>query len=302
MKGYLDKEINNFIKSGGGLLLQGSNQELLRNIALDTAKKILCLNKCGCGNCSSCNIKDITTHPDLVILDSNKIGVKDVEEIIKKVSYVPSYSDCTVAVIIGTDRMSEQAQNKILKQMEDNENIRFICTTMTNTIIDTIVSRLYLLELKPLKYDEFLNGNEQLLGENTAIAYYASKGYPMSITDDELSFLKEFKEHVCKRDSKAIFSCLGLLKEKDSMSIMKKPSGYIQRLFNLIERIFYEFELIELECYEENEFAIISIDSIILYNKSEIFKILELTQDIKNKHVNGMLCEDDLFYYISLIA
>ena len=53
--------------------------------------------------------------------------------------------------------MTIQAQNKILKVIEECETVVILAVAYSNYVLDTVKSRLSLIEYKPLSLEEFKN-------------------------------------------------------------------------------------------------------------------------------------------------
>ena len=85
------------------------------------------------------------SHPDLTIIENDKqIGVKDVLDMVSDIYLAPIEADYKVYYIDDFSLASEQAQNKLLKTIENppQSAIIILGATQTNKILQTIISRV----------------------------------------------------------------------------------------------------------------------------------------------------------------
>ena len=110
-----------------------------------------------CNKCHSCIQVDTGNHPDLIRLvreKENTISVEEVrEQINNTVSIKPYQSNYKIYIIPGADKMTVQAQNALLKTIEEPPSYAVIILITTNqeAFLPTILSRCVQLKLKPLK-------------------------------------------------------------------------------------------------------------------------------------------------------
>ena len=131
----------------------GSHGSGKTTVARITAKVVNCLSPREDGNpccqCESCKSIDSGVSPDVVELDAashNK--VEDAESIIRQSNFLPVNSlGKKVFILDEFHMMTKEAQNKLLKQVEEPPaHVMFIfCTTEENRVIPTILSRSLLL-------------------------------------------------------------------------------------------------------------------------------------------------------------
>ncbi len=108
-----------------------------------------------CGECFSCKSADSDENPDIIFVSSDKatFGVdKTREEIIEKSLLKPYSSRYKIFIIKDAQKMTEQAQNTLLKTIEEppSYGIYILLTTNYNTFIETILSRCALIRLNGL--------------------------------------------------------------------------------------------------------------------------------------------------------
>lgn len=93
------------------------------------------------------------SHPDLKIYpQKDKIMVADSDNIVEESSIKPIFADKKIFILRNIDEGTEQAQNKLLKTLEEPaSNVYFILTTGNiNQVLPTIRSRCNKIELSKL--------------------------------------------------------------------------------------------------------------------------------------------------------
>ena len=106
-------------------LLLGENEEALGKLALFTAEALLCASKGEkpCGVCPHCRKLEKGIHPDLITLarspDKREISVKQARELRQEVWITPNEASRKVFLIPEADTMSIEAQNALLKVLEE---------------------------------------------------------------------------------------------------------------------------------------------------------------------------------------
>lgn len=114
-------------------------------IAKEFAKKILCFEKNATDGCKSCTCYESNNHPDFSILneESNVIKINDIRELIEKVIEKPILSEKKVYIINDADKMTKEAQNCLLKTLEEPQDyvVIILIAENENKILNTIKSR-----------------------------------------------------------------------------------------------------------------------------------------------------------------
>ncbi|MCD8215468.1 MAG: AAA family ATPase [Clostridiales bacterium] len=109
-----------------------------------------------CGSCFSCKSLDSGDNPDVYFVseEKNTIGVDLMrDEVIEKAKTKPYGSKYKIFIIDGAEKLTEQAQNSILKTIEEppSYGVFILLTTNYNTFLPTILSRCVLIRLKGLR-------------------------------------------------------------------------------------------------------------------------------------------------------
>ncbi|HOQ89162.1 MAG TPA: DNA polymerase III subunit delta' [Candidatus Hydrogenedentes bacterium] len=146
------QSLRGFLRHGripAGLLFWGPDGVGKRLAAMEFAKAVNCKEASGdaCDACISCRKAEQGMHPDIrVIVPARKqriIPVAVVEEIIDMVMFRPHESPYRVFIFEDADRINVQAQNKLLKTLEEPPTpaVFIFLTSQPRQILPTIRSR-----------------------------------------------------------------------------------------------------------------------------------------------------------------
>lgn len=126
-------------------------------MALEFAKALLCRGQDKpCGGCIPCEKIEHRNHPDVLItgLDKgeNTIKISQVRRLIATLPVKPYESDLRISIIQRGDCMTPEAQNALLKSLEEPEahNVFIITAENDQKILNTIRSRCQVLNFEPL--------------------------------------------------------------------------------------------------------------------------------------------------------
>ncbi len=130
-----------------------------KTLAKAFAMTLLCEEneKDPCGKCHSCRQFLSDNHPDVIYVHHEKesIGVDDIREQINNTVQIKPYSSAyKIYIADEAEKMTVQAQNALLKTLEEPPSyvVIFLLTTRADAFLPTILSRCITLKLKPL-YD-----------------------------------------------------------------------------------------------------------------------------------------------------
>lgn len=122
------------------------------------ASLIMCENDGACGECRPCRLIDKEAYADCDFYpkDGDKIKTADVDDLVSKTIIRPIESDIRMFVLVGAENMTAEAQNKILKTLE--EPPRNVCiligATTDNALLPTVKSRVKRLDVPPFSDGE----------------------------------------------------------------------------------------------------------------------------------------------------
>ena len=159
----ISSTVINFIASHRiphAILIEGESGATNLELALYIATAAVCNdNTAPCGVCKDCHLAGVGSHPDITrvsALDGKKfLSVAQIREL-RADAFVKAHSAShRVFIIEDAHRMNEQAQNALLKVLEEPpKNVIFILLVPSKTmLLDTIISRCVLLSLLTEKSD-----------------------------------------------------------------------------------------------------------------------------------------------------
>ena len=120
-------------------------------IALAFAAALMC-SEGGCGSCNSCEMIRVGNHPDVQVLNTERvqISISEVSEFIDKSLQMPAIGKYRIMVIEDADRMMERTSNLLLKSLEEppKGTIWMLCAPSEADLLPTIRSRVRRISLK----------------------------------------------------------------------------------------------------------------------------------------------------------
>ena len=182
-------------------------------IAKEFAKKILCLNKTldnGC-NCKSCIEFDSNNNPDFLVIepDGNSIKIEEIRNLQKMIQEKPIISNKKVYIIDNADLMTKEAQNCLLKTLEEppEYTVIILIGSNENLFLTTIKSRCMILHFDKISNEEmkrYLKYNLEInqINEEMLDMFQGSIGKAINLKDkqEEYKSIYEFIENLGKVD------------------------------------------------------------------------------------------------------
>ncbi|MEE1341658.1 MAG: DNA polymerase III subunit delta' [Lachnospiraceae bacterium] len=140
-------------------ILNGEKGTGKKTIAQVIAQAIQCEEKTGdaCGHCESCVQAEGKNQPDIIWVTHqkpNSIGVEDIRTQINQDILVKPYkSQYKVYIVDEAEKMTVEAQNALLKTMEEppHYGVIILLTTNADKFLPTILSRCMLFNMKPIE-------------------------------------------------------------------------------------------------------------------------------------------------------
>ena len=134
---------SDLINPNGVYIFISPDQMLNQEFALFFAQSLLCKTHTACDVCDNCVRINLGKHPDLMQYDKPTLLVADANEIINHSFDTPVFTDYKIFLIHNAEHLNEQAQNKLLKTLEEpNKSSIFILTTTAEyKMLPTILSR-----------------------------------------------------------------------------------------------------------------------------------------------------------------
>ncbi len=138
----------------------------------------------GCGDCHACRTVLAGTHADVSVIRTQKlsIGVDEVRDLVRRSALAPVGRRWQIMVVEDADRLTDQAQNALLKAIEEptDRTVWMLCAPTVEDVLPTIRSRCRLVTLAtPTTPDvaAFLVREEGVSEALAASAARASQGH-----------------------------------------------------------------------------------------------------------------------------
>ena len=270
IKIYLNKSIENKNILHSYLFLGNSGIGKLI-FAKEFARKILCFEntkeECTCKSCTCFNGKN---HPDFYLINENgeNIKVDTIRNLTEKVIEKPIISNKKVYIINDCEKMTKEAQNCLLKTLEEPPEfvVIILISSNENLILNTIKSRCMSIKFHNIEDRDLILYAKNKLGY-TNISNNFLKSFDGSI--GKMIKLKDFKEKYDKIDL-----LISDILKKALIEIML--DGKIRKMIKL-KNFKEKYDKIDLLISDilKKDLIEIMLDGKILYDKENIYDILD---------------------------
>lgn len=131
-----------------------------------------------CGHCQSCLQVATGNHPDIIEVTHEKPGVISVDEIreqvVDSIGIKPYKSKYKIYIIPDAQLMNVQAQNALLKTIEEPPayGVILLLTTNLDKLLPTVQSRCITLSTKPIRERDMLSYLKNEMGLTEEKAYF----------------------------------------------------------------------------------------------------------------------------------
>lgn len=250
--------------------------------AKEFAKMILCQSdeKVPCNNCKSCIEIENNNNPDLVSITSTNgsIKIETIRQMQEKVLEKPIISSKKVYIIKDADLMTKEAQNCLLKTLEEPPAFVIIILTGTNesNFLNTIKSRCMKITFSKIQDDILKN--------------FLIDNYNIILPDDLL-----------KASYGSIEKAIFVNSKKEEFSEISKIFGNIEKytLLDVINNLDFIYQ------NKDDIFEILDYINIILsrnqLNNTKYIKYIEVIEKTKNNlkaNANFDMSIDNMLYNI----
>ncbi|MCI8411676.1 MAG: DNA polymerase III subunit delta' [Clostridia bacterium] len=199
-------------------------------IATELAKMLLCLDeKKYCNKCKSCIEFNSNNNPDFLCIepDGNSIKIEQIRYIQKKIQEKPIISNRKVYIINDADKMTGEAQNCLLKTLEEPPEYATIILigANENAFLTTIKSRCMIIHFNRIENDEIKryleeNYNMYNISQNMLETFQGSIGKAKVLKDkqEQYSNIEDIINNLEKKDIIDIIQMADMIyKSKDEI-------------------------------------------------------------------------------------
>jgi len=253
-------------KIGHSYIFVGTEGIGKKQIAKEFARKILCLNKPeSCDNCKSCIEFKGNNNPDYAEIspDGKNIKIDQIREFQKKVYEKPVISQKKVYIIDDADKMTKEAQNCLLKTLEEPPEYIVIVLVATDEdkLLNTIKSRCTKFMFNKLKREELKK-------------YLKDQNFPedlLKMTGGSIKKLIHIQENIDTYTE--VNNIINNIPSKPKVDVLKsseifsKNKEIIMEMLDYISLIFYE--------------KVYNFDN----KQSKNIKCIEIVEEVKRKIV-----------------
>ena len=248
-------------------------------LAKEFAKAVLCLenNKC-CDTCKSCLEFDSQNNPDFVLIEpeGNNIKIEQIRNMQRKVQEKPIISGKKIYIIDNADLMTQEAQNALLKTLE--EPPEFVTIILIgeneNAFLATIKSRCMILHfnsISNLDMKKYLEDNYHMnVTSNMLDVFHGSIGKAIEIKDKQETYL-------------LIEQAIENLEKEDLIDLIKK----LDILYTSKEEILDMLDYINIILLKKSKQNV---------NYTDCIKIVEDTKRRINQNANYDMSIDNMLF------
>ncbi len=147
-------------------------------VALAFAAALQCETRSGCGECPACHAVLTRVHADLVVISPEglSIGIDEAREVVRQAASSPNVGRYRIVLIEDADRLTEHAENTLLKTLEEppERTVILLCAPSAADMLVTTASRCRQVQLRtPSSAD--LTAALTAEGIDSAIAAFAAR-------------------------------------------------------------------------------------------------------------------------------
>lgn len=251
--------------------------------AKEFAKGILCQNEQKpCLTCKSCIEFDNQNNPDFYYIglgEESSIKIETIRQMQKRIQELPIVSNRKVYIIDDSDYMTKEAQNSLLKTIEEPPEFVtvILITSNENKILNTIQSRCLKVNFKAIKDEE--------------LQTYLKETYK----------IENLSNNMLKACGGSIGKALQLYEKQDAYTIIEKVFSNIHN-YHIVSAI-KELEILYKD--KENIFEMLDYINVIFLNKAKedityigYIEQIEITKKKLNSNCNYDMAIDSLLFSI----
>lgn len=173
------------------------------------------------------------THPDFLFVSPGEgkgsICIEDIAPVVEKALNPPSIARKGFVLIDHAETMNADAQNRLLKSLEESDYIDVCFVAYDDTLLPTIKSRCCLSEYRALTLNAYAGRFSGIAADDLLLLYYAGEGSE-TLTEELLAYLPVYRSIyqtvASGRKLTELLPILHLVKEKDKEAASGKTFWY----------------------------------------------------------------------------
>lgn len=210
--------------------------------AKEFAKAILCLNleEKPCNHCKACEGFDNLNNPDIIIIDEQDESIKteQIKKLTNGVLEKPIQSSKKIYIINNCENMTKEAQNSLLKTLEEPPEyvIILLITSNENLLLNTIKSRCIKIQFNKLtdkEIQEYFNKISEKINNKMLKAFDGSIGKAIEL-NDKIEIYEKVEQNFHEIEN---LNQLQILKIKETIFSDKEE---VFSILDYINTIFYD--------------------------------------------------------------
>jgi DNA polymerase-3 subunit delta' len=257
-----------------------------------------------CGECISCRMLTHGSHPDFyqIGIEGKSIGVDDIRNMQNDMIARPLYGNKKVCLINDAGSMTDQAQNSLLKTLEEPPwyAVIILITSNYDALLGTVRSRAVRYDFKKNSYEEVRSLLDSRFGNNGLVNSFIAS-YSEGIIGRALE-LADNREFISIRDS-VFKSLLNVSSRKLSdifelYSFFEKNKNNIDTILNIMVSFYRDILILKKT---GNESMLINLDKKdIILNNMHTFSMSKLMKNIEIIESTGINIKRNVNYQLSI--
>lgn len=284
--------------AAGSYLFSGMEAVGKKKTAFWFAQLINCLSQNPpCGQCLSCRKIEKSVHPDVVLIerqeDKTVLTIDQIRDsVVSEAGFKPLEGRYKVFIINDAHLLNDQAQNSLLKLMEEpGEFLAIILvTSRPSELLGTVLSRCRNLRFFPLPQEELnyiLEEIPSITPQKLHLILSTASGSPgraVRQAGDE-GFWKLRKDIITLLEKLPDGSLEDIIKFCDSFKVVRSDVERLESVFEIIFSWLRDLLFIHEGCDEEklvNRDCISSLEKVVFcYGSEDILGLMDLLREIR---------------------
>ncbi len=273
-------------------ILEGETGSGKKLLAQAFAQALECVEETGeaCNTCHSCMMAATGNHPDIIWVSHEKpntISVADIRNQINGDILVKPYSGkYKIYIIDQAEKMNEQAQNALLKTIEEPPAyaVILLLASQTGAFLPTILSRCITLSLKPVEEErirDYILKNTGLTKEEAEFC----AGYSMGNLGKAMELATNESRIEMKKECTSLLSNIHQMEIYEVIGYLKELSKYKEDIMEVLDLMLVWFHDILIIKTTKSDRRIVF--------KEEFHRMTQIADHMTYEGIQNILCAFD---------